>query len=174
MYIEAEMPVLPNIRVMKPGQRWRIILLMSCVFVGINPVFSQSKYVKKYKPLVDSLSKAYGIPSCIIFGVAILESGSGTSRNAKLLNNHFGIIGKNNLMVTKGVKSRYKQYTSVAGSYVDFCKLLARKKYYKKLKDNKDCSLWVEAISKAGYSTVPEEWKKRVLATIRKNKLDAP
>jgi flagellum-specific peptidoglycan hydrolase FlgJ len=130
--------------------------------------------VKKYTPLVDSLSKAYGIPSCIIFGVAILESGSGTSQNAKLLNNHFGIIGKNNLIITKGIKSRYKQYSNIAGSYVDFCKLLARKKYYKKLKGTNDCGLWVEAIASAGYSTMPEEWKKRVLAVIRKNKLDTP
>jgi len=168
------MPVLPIIHEMKPGQRCRIIFLIPCFLLASFAVFSQSKYVKKYKPFVDSLAKEYGIPTGVIFGIAILESGSGTSRNAKLLNNHFGIIGKNNLIVTKGIKSRYKQYPNVKASFVDFCKLLARKKYYKKLKGTKDCTAWIEAIAKAGYSTVPEEWKKRVLATIRKNKLATP
>jgi flagellum-specific peptidoglycan hydrolase FlgJ len=129
--------------------------------------------VKKYRTVADSLGKEYGIPPSIILGVAILESGSGTSRNAKLLNNHFGIVGKNNL-AKQGLKSRYKQYSNVVASYVDFCKVLKKKKYYKKLKGNKDYKLWVDAISKAGYSEVPDEWKKRVLATIRKNKLDVP
>jgi len=149
-----------------------MIFLLSCVFLANATVFSQSKYVKKYKIVADSLGKEYGIPPSVILGVAILESGSGTSRNAKLLNNHFGIIGKNDLK-KMGLTSRYKQYKNVIASYVDFCKVLKKKKYYKTLKGNKDYRLWVDAISKAGYSEVPEEWKKRILATIRKNKLDA-
>ncbi len=164
----------PIIHEKKSGQRWRIAILLSWVFLAAIPVFSQSKYVKKYRPVADSLGKEYGIPPSIILGVAILESGSGTSRNSKLLNNHFGIVGKNNLLKTNGIKSRYKQYPNVIASYVDFCKLLKRKKFYKNLKNNKNHTLWVDAISKAGYSEVPEEWKKRVLATIRKNKLAAP
>src|SRR5262245_30012189 len=85
---------------------------------------SQSKYVRKYRPLADSLSSVYGVPTSIILGVAILESGSGTSRNCKLLNNHFGIVGKNDLLKTKRIKSRYKQYPDSLASYVDFCKLM--------------------------------------------------
>lgn len=133
--------------------------------------FSQSKYVTRFKPLADSLSRVYGIPSSVILGVAVLESGSGTSRNSKLLNNHFGIVGKNNLMKTKGIRSVYKQYPSVYASYLDFCRLLSRRKYYQKLKGNTNHKLWVEAMSKAGYSEVPEDWKNKVLTTIRKNKL---
>jgi flagellum-specific peptidoglycan hydrolase FlgJ len=134
---------------------------------------SQMKYVKKYQPLADSLSGEYGIPAAVILGVAILESGAGTSRNCKLLNNHFGIVGKNDLLKTKGVKSRYKQYPNILASYVDFCRIISRKKFYKKLKNNTDYTLWVEAMCKAGYSEVPVEWKTKVLATIRKNKLSA-
>jgi Bax protein len=132
--------------------------------------FAQSKYVKMYRPLADSLEEEYKIPASVILGVAILESGSGTSRNAKLLNNHFGIVGKNKL---KNVKTRYKQYESVYESYKDFCKLLKKKKYYDKLKGNMNYTLWVDAISKAGYSEVPTIWKQRVISTIKKNKLSS-
>ena len=145
-------------------------LAMTCLF-ACQPAFSQSRYVKKYRPVADSLSSVYGVPTSVILGVAILESGSGTSRNCKLLNNHFGIVGKNDLLKTKRIKSRYKQYTDSMASYVDFCRLMTKKKFYKKLKDNNDYSLWVEAISAAGYSEIPDYWKQKVLETIRKNKL---
>jgi len=147
-----------------------LVLAMMCLSAS-QPVFSQSRYVKKYRPVADSLSSVYGVPTSVILGVAILESGSGTSRNCKLLNNHFGIVGKNDLLKTKRIKSRYKQYTDSMASYVDFCRLMTKKKFYKKLKDNNDYSLWVEAISAAGYSEIPDYWKQKVLETIRKNKL---
>lgn len=123
--------------------------------------------------MADSLSSVYKVPTSIILGVAILESGSGTSRNCKLLNNHFGIVGKNNLLKTKKIKTRYKQYSDSLASYVDFCRLMTKKKFYKKLKDNSDYKLWADAISKAGYSEIPEYWRTKVLETIRKNKLSA-
>ena len=108
-----------------------------------------------------------------MLGVAILESGSGTSRNSKLLNNHFGIVGKNNLLKTKGIKSRYKQYPNVSSCYIAFCKLQTKKKYYARLKGNTNYTLWVDAISKSNYSEVPETWKSRVISVIKKNNLAA-
>lgn len=150
---------------------WPILLLALFLSMFTESLQAQSKYVKKYRHLADSLSKEYEIPAAIILGVAIMESGSGTSRNAKLLNNHFGITGKNNLLKTKGIKSRYKQYQNVADSYIDFCKLISRRRFYATLKGNTDYRLWVEAIAKTGYSEVPVEWKKRVIAVIRRNKL---
>ncbi len=145
----------------------KALLLMAMVLVS-TVGFSQSKYIQQYRGLADTLSEEYGIPAAVILGVAILESGSGTSRNAKLLNNHFGIVGKNKL---KNVRTRYKQYESVHDSYKDFCKLLKKKKYYKNLKGNMNYTLWVDAISKSGYSEVPATWKQRVISTIKKNKL---
>lgn len=133
--------------------------------------FSQTKYITTYRPIADSLSQVYGIPVAVILGVAIIESGSGTSRNSKLLNNHFGIVGKNNLLQTKGIKSRYKQFSDVASSYAAFCKLVASKKFYTRLKGNKDYSAWLEAMSKAKYSEAPLEWKKRITSVIKKHKL---
>jgi Bax protein len=151
---------------------FRGILPVAALFLlACQPTQAQSKYVKKYKHLADSLGQVYEIPPAIILGVAIVESGSGTSRNAKMLNNHFGIVGKNNLLKTKKIKSRYKQYSKVADSYEDFCKLLSRRKFYSTLKGNTNYRLWVDAISKTGYSEAPAEWKKRINTAIRKNKL---
>src|SRR5258706_16450811 len=110
-----------------------VILLVFCEFTA-----AQSHYIGKYRPLADSLSEVYGIPAAIILGVAIMESASGTSRNCKLLNNHFGIVGKNNLLKTKGVKTRYKQYPNAHASYMDFCRVIKKKKFYKELKYNMD------------------------------------
>lgn len=145
--------------------------LLSLLLLSGFILHAQGKYIQTYKPLADSLSVVYGIPSSVMLGVAIIESGSGTSRNAKLLNNHFGIVGKNNLLKTKGIRSRYKQYPSVKASYIGFCQLLTRKRFYPKLKGNHDYKLWLEAMSKAGYSEAPVEWKSRISAAIRKLKL---
>lgn len=135
---------------------------------------AQTKYVKKYAALADSLQEVYSIPSSVILGIAIIESASGTSRNCRLLNNHFGIVGKNNLLKTKRIKSRYKQYPNDTSSYVDFCKLMTRKRFYSKLKGKMDYKLWIEAISKSNYSEVPLIWKERILTAIRKHSLANP
>jgi flagellum-specific peptidoglycan hydrolase FlgJ len=146
--------------------------LISLLLLALaQAAFPQTKYIKRYRPLADSLSLEYEIPAAVILGVAILESSSGTSRNCKLLNNHFGIVGKNKLWKEKGIRTRYKQYKSAEDSYKDFCKLIKKKKYYKKLKGTTDPKPWIEAMSKYSYSEVPTTWKTRVLATIRKNKL---
>ena len=149
--------------------RW--LLTLAFLFVIFGSSFSQTKFVKHFRPLADSLSAKYGIPASVILGISILESSSGTSRNCKLLNNYFGIVGKNKLYKTRGIKSRYKQYPDAMASFVDFCHVIKKKKFYKKLKGNTDYKLWVDTISKNGYSEIPAIWKERVIATIRKNKL---
>jgi flagellum-specific peptidoglycan hydrolase FlgJ len=149
------------------------IFLLIIFFIVCQSSIAQSKYIKKYKPMADSLSAVYGVPTSVMLGVAIMESASGTSRNCKLLHNHFGIVGKNDLLKTKGIKTRYKQYADSLASYVDFCKLMTRKRFYKNLKGNSDYKLWADAISKAGYSEIPEIWKERLIAIIQKNKLSA-
>ena len=148
------------------------LLWLSFFLLTIGSGFAQSRsFVKKFQPLADSLSADYGIPSAVILGVSMIESGSGTSRNCKLLNNYFGIKGKNKLK--KGIVSSYKQYSDATESFAHFCKVIKKKKFYKKLKGNMDYKLWIDAISKAGYSEVPAIWKQRVSDAIRKNKLNA-
>ena len=148
-----------------------MLVLTCCLLSGTG--WSQKAFIQQYRPLADSLSTEYGVPASVILGVAIVESGSGTSRNSKLLNNFFGIVGKNDLQKTKGIKSRYKQYPNATASFADFCKLQSRKKYYTKLKGNMDYKVWLEAISKSGYSEAPATWKQRVGDAIKKNKLSA-
>jgi flagellum-specific peptidoglycan hydrolase FlgJ len=143
------------------------VLILSLPVAG----FAQTKtFIQKFRPLADSLSLEYGIPSAIILGVAIIESASGTSKNCRQLNNYFGIEGGNELKKV-GRKSRYKQYPDATASFVHFCKLVRSKKYYKKLYGNEHYKLWTAAMSKHGYSEVPAVWQQRVNDVIRKNRL---
>ena len=169
------MPTAENQRVtIKRGfAKPRLWLFFYFLFFSLSLSAQTKTFIQKYRPLADSLSQAYGVPASVILGVSIIESSAGTSRNCKLLNNFFGIVGKNNLLKTKGIKTRYKQYDTDTASFVGFCKLQAKKKYYKKLHGNMDYRLWTDAISKAGYSEVPAVWKQRIDETIRKNKLAA-
>jgi flagellum-specific peptidoglycan hydrolase FlgJ len=150
----------------------RFIGLAICILPwALGAQNSSHRYVLKYRPLADSLSRSYGVPASVILGVSLLESGSGTSRNCRLLNNYFGIVGKNNLLRTQGIRTRYKQYATDTASFIDFCRLMTRKRFYPSLKNNPSSLLWVQAISKAGYSEVPATWQKRVLSTIRQHHL---
>ena len=145
-----------------------ILLLIPCLLTA-QP--AAQRFVSKFRPLADSLSVAYGIPAAVILGISMLESGSGTSRNARLLRNYFGIVGKNNLLRTHGIKTRYKQYASDLESFVDFCRLMTKKKFYPSLKGTTHIQQWVRSIAAAGYSEVPVVWQQRVMSTIRKNRL---
>jgi flagellum-specific peptidoglycan hydrolase FlgJ len=124
-------------------------------------------YVAKYKALTLKLAAEYQIPPEIIMGIAILESGAGKSKVAVRLNNHFGFVGKNNA----NYKTRYKQYANVEESYKHFCKKISEKKFYKGMKGNKNLTLWIDKISKTGYSVYPKLWRQKVAASIKKNNL---
>ncbi|MDI3318791.1 glucosaminidase domain-containing protein [Pinibacter soli] len=151
----------------------RLLFFLLISILHFNDSRAQAKrYIKEHKGQTLELSKQYGIPASVILGVAILESGSGRSRNAKLLNNHFGVIGKNNLRkLHPPVKSRYKQYAEVAASYRDFCKVISHKKFYKQLKGDGDYKKWTSQISRCGYTSMPRTWKNRVDKTIGKYRL---
>ena len=130
------------------------------ISVSVN---AQNTYIQDNEKIANALSKEYGIPSSIILAVAFVESGGGTSKNSKTLNNHFGIVGSNNV-----TNSKYKSFASVTDSYRAFCELLSRKKYYSQLKGSDNHNAWVKAIASAGYSTQPEEWKRRINLIIKK------
>lgn len=148
------------------------IKIFLCSLFLSTTIHSQTKsFIKKYRFITDSLSHEYKIPVSIILGVSIIESSSGTSKNCKLLNNFFGIVGKNSLLKSKGIRTRYKQYKNDTASFADFCKLLTRKKFYSRLKGNKNYKVWLDAISKSGYSEAPEVWKHRISSAIRKHEL---
>ena len=80
-------------------KNFRILLsLIYLILFSSLTTIGQAKYASTYKSLADSLSKIYKIPSALILGIAIVESGAGSAKNAKLLNNHFGIVGHNDLL----------------------------------------------------------------------------
>ena len=145
----------------------KIILFWFC-FLSWSNLFSQADYFKKYKTLADSLGNEYQIPPCLILGVGFLESGSGKSKVAKILNNHFGIVGKNNLPENGSFKSKYKYYKSITDSYIGFCKLVASKKYYSDLKGNTSIEKWAKAIAAHGYARDANAWSNYIIKVTNK------
>ncbi len=148
----------------------RKVLLLALMAIFVTANAQRATYIEEHKPLTAELAAQFGIPNSVILAVAIVESAAGKCKMAKKLNNHFGMVGKNKL-AKKGYKSRYKQYESEEDSFLDFCKLLSRKAFYPTLKNDDDPKKWVKAISKAGYSTQPSVWEKKVLHAISVNQL---
>lgn len=159
-------------------QQFKLPLVPAMVVAALfilswTPVAAQpERFISKYGPLADSLEREFGIPASLILGVSIIESSSGTSRNCRLLKNFFGVKGRNNLLKTKGIRSGYKQYATDTASFVDFCKIVSRKKVYASLKGNTDSKKWVAALSKTGYSEVPATWQSLINNTIKKHQLE--
>ncbi|ASW73439.1 muramidase [Chryseobacterium piperi] len=139
------------------------VAIISFFFFCFTTANAQRSYIEDHKNIATELSKQYGIPSSIILAIAIVESGAGTSKASKTLNNHFGIVGKNDVNT-----SRFKSFNSVRESYEAFCRMLSRKKLYNQLKDNNNYNDWVKAIASSGYSTKPNEWMKKINSTIAK------
>ncbi len=110
--------------------------------------------IQRYKPFIDSLSLVYGIPSKLIIGVGICESGFGQSKQSIKQNNYFGLRGK----YVRKKKSSFKHYARPEDSMVDFCEVLSSKKYYTNLKGNPDPMKWTRAMAKARYAANAKRW----------------
>jgi len=144
--------------------------ILFCVILSILvfSLSSQTEYFNKYKPLADSLSEKYEVPSCIILCVGFLESGGGKSKVATILNNHFGIVGKNNLDKKDRFNSKYKYFYSVSDSYNSFCKLITSKSYYSTLKGNNNIDKWAIAIASKGYAENANLWSRYIIKLAKK------
>ncbi len=150
----------------------RKVLMLAFLAMILTANAQNASYISKHKTITTELSEQYGIPASVILAVAIVESSSGQAHAATRLNNHFGMVGKNNLKAEKkGYRSKYKQYDTDKESFMDFCRVISNKDFYARLKDNSDTREWIKAISKAGYSEMPVIWEKRILNTISSNKL---
>ena len=148
-----------------------VLLLLMLSNVGFAQQ-STNSYLKKFKPVSVELMQETGIPASVILGIAMLESGTGTSRNAKVLHNHFGIVGKNNISKAKpGARSVYKQYVSDMASYEHFVEVLARKKWFGEMKGNPEFTVWLKKMNHSGYSSAGHEWIRRVTNIINRYKL---
>lgn len=160
-------------KTIKVNHKLSTCLLLLLLFCSANCSAQVNAFIKRFKPLAKELSAEFHIPVSIILGVAIIESGSGKSKNCRLLNNYFGIVGKNKLAKSKGktYRSMFKQYPDAEASFRDFCHKMSKKKFYNSLKENDDFHDWVNAMSKSGYSQYPAIWKKNVLSVIKQYKL---
>jgi Bax protein len=151
----------------------RKVLLLAMLAIVVSAYAQNTSYIANHKVGATILAQTYGIPAPVILSVAAIESSGGAGPAAKVLNNHFGIVGKNHIVNRKGHKSRYKQYANEWASYIDFCRLISRKRFYQKLKGNQNCQAWVKAISKCGYSEQPEEWEKKVFSVLNNEDFSA-
>ena len=149
----------------------RNILVLALLAVSFAANAQNKNYLTDHKILASLLGEHYGIPASVILAVAAVESSGGAGPVAKVLNNHFGMVGKNNFVNKRGHKSRYKQYDNEYASYIDFCNMISRKKFYSKLKNNENPKLWIKAMSSSGYSEKPEEWEQKIMSVLLSNKL---
>jgi len=134
---------------------------------------SVNEYLKRFAPLAIELSAKTGIPSSVILGVAIIESGYGNSKNCKLLKNHFGIVGKNHLEQTQTTyRSMYKAYQADEDSYRDFCRIIVKKKFFAEIKGRTDHNLWLQKMCAANYSSAKMAWVNKIAYAIEKHQLN--
>ncbi|MFA6150262.1 MAG: glucosaminidase domain-containing protein [Chitinophagaceae bacterium] len=151
------------------------VLLTFFLFFFVTQLRAQSigkMYVDKHKKKAFILMKQTGIPASIILGVSMIESGMGRSRNCKLLNNYFGIKGKNNLHKGKtGTRSAYKQYPDAMASFKDFARMVQTKKYYPSLKGNMDYKTWLLRMNASGYAEAKGKWIHDIETVIKKYNL---
>lgn len=144
-----------------------------CLILISGVTFGQSaaqRYIQQYKEDAIQKMNEYGIPASIILGVAMHESGSGTSKIAKYLNNHFGVKGKNQ---NKQINSSYKGYDSANESYDDFVGLLKKHVQFSRLFDrysDHDYKSWAKGIQRGGYAH-SKTWSSQVMGIINKYKL---
>jgi len=149
----------------------RKVLIVALLGIICTATAQNNKYITNHKVMAAVLAEHYGIPASVILAVASIESSGGAAPTAKVLNNHFGMVGSNSFVNSKGHKSRYKEYANELASYIDFCELVTRKKFYARLKDNDDPKVWVKALSRSGYSELPAVWEQKVYSTLSANKL---
>ena len=145
---------------------YKTILVVLLSASGFGASAQNKSYISNHKVIAAALSQRYGIPAPVILSIAAIESSGGAGPAARVLNNHFGIVGKNSYVNDKGRKSRYKEYSNEIASYVDFCNLITRKSFYNRLKGNPDCSAWIKAISRCGYSEEPGMWEQKVYSVL--------
>lgn len=163
-----------NARAMtRKGLLKRNILVIVLMALAFTAGAQNKSYISNHRVLATLLGETYDIPAQLILAVAAIESSGGKGPAAKVLNNHFGIVGKNNLTTSQGFRSRYKEYPNEWASYLDFCQMLTRKSFYKRLKGNDNAALWVKAMSAAHYSEVPEEWEQKIFSVLSKIKMPA-
>lgn len=131
---------------------------------------SATTYIEKYSELAVKQMNNHGVPASVILGISMHESGNGTSKIARHLNNHFGMKGKNS---STEIRSAYRGYASVYDSYDDFIGAMNRSKKFRDLFSkytDYDYRNWILGIQSGGYAS-SNLWGAKVLALIEKYRL---
>ncbi len=143
---------------------------------GVNESYAQpqlEKYIEKYAALAVEMMNEYEIPASIILAVAVVESAACSSRNCRLLNNHFGIkAGKKYKIPGTNHWTSYKSYKNDTASYRHFCQWIVKRKFYQDICGKMDYNPWIQSISRSGYTMSPSKWSSKVRQVIQKHHLD--
>lgn len=156
---------------LKTLKNYVVVLVLILSSYSLASAQRNQSYIEKYSPVAQEMMHEHGVPASVILAIAIHESGSGSSRIAKNLNNHFGVKGKNN---SKVIRSAYKGYMSVLDSYNDFISVVKRRKATSNLFESSrggNYRAWVRALAKSGYSQT-SDWASKVIKTIETYDLD--
>ncbi len=155
---------------------WKEFPLMDLSFDQLRqPVKTGTvgRYIEKYLYISLQLMVEYGIPSSVILGIAIHETGACSSRNCKLLNNHFGMKAPKRYRIpgTKSITA-YRTYPNGEESFRHFAEMVSKRKYYPALKGNKAWKPWIKAIGLSGYARAHGHWKSKISHFIKVHQLD--
>ena len=122
---------------------------------------SYDEYINKYKDIAIQQQKEYKIPASIKLAQGLLETGAGSSRLARVGNNHFGIkckpewTGGRMYHDDDAVGECFRTYKNAEESYIDHSKFLSERKYYVSLfkLDIYDYKAWARGLQESGYAT---------------------
>lgn len=126
-----------------------------------------AEYIAEHAVIAQNLMHDYKIPASVILGIAIHESGAGSSKIAHHLNNHFGVKGPNN---SSQIRSAYRQYDSDEESFNHFVEVMETRSPFNQLfeKYNQyDYQGWVRGIQRSGYAH-SRTWASQVIGLIKK------
>ncbi len=142
----------------------RVVFFLLFLFLTIY-VQAQSAaevYIARFGSLAIEVSNKYEIPASIILGIAMHETGTGTSKLCLVSHNHFGTKGRVKSSKTKsGYAYAYRSFDTDEAAYLHFGEIISKKKYYSGLQGNMDYMKWLKAM-KANHYATNSNWISRV------------
>ncbi|OFY16284.1 MAG: hypothetical protein A2X11_14745 [Bacteroidetes bacterium GWE2_42_24] len=150
------------------------LILLTLLFCSAMFAVAQrdvDSYIHRYDSLAVSIMLKHQFPASLLLGLAIHESGAGTSRLSREQCNHFGMKGKAPSSKTKsGYAFKHLEFETDEASFFHFAALITNKKFYKDLKGNPDPLIWLKALKRSGYAA-SAKWVARVNNIIKKYNL---
>jgi len=131
--------------------RVSLIIILFFTSLLLHAQTAANIYIEKYDSLAIEIFKKYDIPASLVLGVAMHESGAGTSKLCRVNHNHFGV--KTRVKTQSGYVTKYRTFESDEAAYQHFGEMISKKKYYLTLKGNMDYMKWLKAMKSARYAT---------------------